>query len=132
MIDEVEISEIALEEEVSEMVEKEELKLAPSGATTTRAKTEESKADSKAAQPKNGMSEYQAYLKNNLKTSDGMPKGTVILSFEVTRSGRPKKIKVIKSLCTACDAEAVRLVENGPDWTSDDRKAMGTININFP
>ncbi|WP_316807556.1 carboxypeptidase-like regulatory domain-containing protein [Pedobacter agri] len=60
---------------------------------------------------------YSQYLENNNKLYN--PKGPeqfVILSFKVRKNGRPTNIKVIKSLNTKADAEAKRLVQNGPDW----------------
>lgn len=60
---------------------------------------------------------YSQYLENNNKLYN--PKGPeqfVILSFKVKKNGRPANIKVIKSLNSKADAEAKRLVQNGPDW----------------
>nr|WP_270094337.1 carboxypeptidase-like regulatory domain-containing protein [Pedobacter agri] len=60
---------------------------------------------------------YSQYLENNNKLYN--PKGPeqfVILSFKVKKNGRPTNIKVIKSLNSKADAEAKRLVQNGPDW----------------
>jgi outer membrane biosynthesis protein TonB len=84
-----------------------------------------------SAEPKGGMAAYQAYLKKNLKTYGGMPQGSVSLTFELDRSGSPKKISVAKSLCTACDAEAIRLIENGPTWEANDSKEPVSIKVNF-
>ncbi|WP_316849835.1 carboxypeptidase-like regulatory domain-containing protein [Pedobacter agri] len=60
---------------------------------------------------------YSQYLENNNKLYN--PKGPeqfVILSFKVKKNGRPTNIKVIKSLNSKADAEAKRLIQNGPDW----------------
>jgi ribosomal protein L35AE/L33A len=60
---------------------------------------------------------YAQYLENNNKLYN--PKGPeqfVILSFKVKKNGRPTNIAVIKSLNKKADAEAKRLVQNGPDW----------------
>lgn len=60
---------------------------------------------------------YQQYLENNNKLYN--PKGPeqfVILSFKVKTNGRPADITVIKSLNKKADAEAKRLVQDGPDW----------------
>ncbi|AZI24997.1 hypothetical protein EA772_06405 [Pedobacter sp. G11] len=60
---------------------------------------------------------YSQYLENNNKLYN--PKGPeqfVILSFKVKKNGRPANIKVIKSLNSKADAEAKRLIQNGPDW----------------
>lgn len=60
---------------------------------------------------------YSQYLENNNKLYN--PKGPeqfVILSFKVKSNGRPINIKVIKSLNKKADAEAKRLIQEGPDW----------------
>jgi hypothetical protein len=82
--------------------------------------------------PAVGKSAFDSYVNKNIKTSEGMPRGTVSLSFELDRNGIPKKIQVTKSLCAACDAEAIRLLENGPAWEADSKKATGNVDIQFP
>ena len=60
---------------------------------------------------------YSQYLENNNKLYN--PKGPeqfVILSFKVKSNGRPTNISVIKSLNKKADAEAKRLIQEGPDW----------------
>lgn len=60
---------------------------------------------------------YSQYLENNNKLYN--PKGPeqfVILSFKVKSNGRPTNISVIKSLNKKADAEAKRLIQDGPDW----------------
>lgn len=60
---------------------------------------------------------YTQYLESNNKLYN--PKGPaqfVILSFKVKKNGRPANIAVIKSLNKKADAEAMRLIQNGPDW----------------
>jgi len=60
---------------------------------------------------------YNQYLENNnrLLNLKG-PEQFVIVSFKVKKNGRPTNIKVIKTLNNKADAEAKRLVQNGPDW----------------
>ncbi|MCX2573832.1 carboxypeptidase-like regulatory domain-containing protein [Pedobacter sandarakinus] len=61
--------------------------------------------------------DYKQYLENNNKRYN--PKGPeqyVVLRFKVKKDGRPTDIKVIKSINNKTDAEARRLVLNGPDW----------------
>eukprot|EP01012_Entosiphon_sulcatum_P049657 TRINITY_DN68313_c0_g1_i1.p1 TRINITY_DN68313_c0_g1~~TRINITY_DN68313_c0_g1_i1.p1 ORF type:complete len:412 (-),score=54.09 TRINITY_DN68313_c0_g1_i1:360-1595(-) len=60
---------------------------------------------------------YTQYLESNNKLYN--PKGPeqfVILSFKVKKNGRPTNIAVIKSLNKKADAEAMRLIQSGPDW----------------
>ena len=60
---------------------------------------------------------YNEYLERNNKLYN--PKGPekyVILSFKVKKNGRPTDVSVIKSLNKNADAEAKRLIVQGPDW----------------
>jgi len=34
-------------------------------------------------------------------------------------------------LCTACDAEAMRVIENGPKWNVNERKERVSVTISF-
>lgn len=77
------------------------------------------------------LTQYKAYLKKNLQKSSGMPSGTVLVSFELDRNGRPKKANIEKTLCTACDAEALRLIQNGPTLQNQDRKERITVEVHF-
>ncbi len=123
---EPETADFALEEVADVIPTQSEMKRAtPMGAVEVSSKPI-------GAAPKGGDSEYQSYVKRNLNTSEGMPGGSVILSFELDRNGKPKRISVVKSLCTACDAEAIRVLQNGPEWTAEDKKATGSVSIQFP
>lgn len=80
-------------------------------------------AEAKQVKPKPVIGEkaYKKYLQENLirpQDTDGCKKGKVIVEFYVDLSGRPVDIQVSKSLCFPFDKEAVRLVEEGPDWTN--------------
>jgi hypothetical protein len=112
-----------------EVLEKSEVQ--PSAAKSMERRVSESQ-DVLQAAPIGGMTAYMSYLKSNIKTSDGMPNGFVTLSFEFERDGSPKKITINKSLCTACDAEAIRLVKVGPKWNAPNRKERMTIQVQFP
>ncbi|WP_316843398.1 carboxypeptidase-like regulatory domain-containing protein [Pedobacter psychrodurus] len=60
---------------------------------------------------------YVQYLENNNKLYNAKgPEQFVILSFKVKKNGRPSNIAVIKSLNKKADAEAKRLIQDGPDW----------------
>ena len=83
------------------------------------------------SQPKGGMASYQTYLKKSLQKSNGMPSGSVVVTFEFDKDGTPRKIEVAKSLCTACDAEAMRVIENGPKWNVNERKERVSVTISF-
>lgn len=81
-------------------------------------------------QPVDGKRKYLKYLKKNLvRPTDetcAQVKGKVVLTFLVNRDGRPFHIKVKKSLCESSDKEAIRLVQEGPDWTYGNKQARTT------
>lgn len=54
------------------------------------------------------------YDANNIRLT-----GNVTLSFTVNKQGRPENIKVVKSSCKACEPEAIKLLQNGPDWNKE-------------
>ncbi len=60
-----------------------------------------------------------------------MPSGSVVVTFEFDKDGAPKKLEVAKSLCTACDAEAMRVIENGPKWNVNERKERVSVTVSF-
>ena len=88
-------------------------------------------------EPADGWDNYDSYLVNNLnvpvdeylKQSNS---GYVQVSFEVDKNGDPVNIAVDKSLCTKCDAEAIRLIKEGPKWKRSAKKHGRTsVIINF-
>ena len=100
-------------------------------AAGSQEETEVKKETTQASAPVGGMAAYNAYLKRNLQRSDNMPRGNVVLTFEFDKDGSPRKIEVAKSLCTACDAEARRLIEAGPKWIAEDKKERVSISVEF-
>lgn len=84
-------------------------------------------------QPVDGKRKYLKYLKKNLvRPTDetcAQVKGKVVLTFLVNRDGRPFHIKVKKSLCESSDKEAIRLVQEGPDWTYGNKQAVVTVKF---
>jgi len=84
-------------------------------------------------QPVDGKRKYQKYLKENLvhptDETCAQVKGKVVLTFLVNRDGRPFHIKVKTSLCESSDKEAIRLVQEGPDWTYGNKQAEVTVKF---
>lgn len=123
----------------SEDLAKDQNSVAPSDAkkvdiqkpTLTEPKTEQSSSKASIAIPKDGMPAYKNYLRSNLKKSEGMPSGNVVLSFEFDKNGYPRKVLIDKSLCTACDAEAIRLLLNGTTWEASDKKERVQLTVPF-
>ncbi|GAB3532969.1 hypothetical protein GCM10027443_17540 [Pontibacter brevis] len=65
-----------------------------------------------------GEDSLTAYLNKNNQWRVGQStvEGRVVVSFLVNEKGELKEIEVLKSLCSSCDKEAVRLIENMPNW----------------
>jgi hypothetical protein len=84
-------------------------------------------------QPVIGKKKYKKYLKENVVMPQSEDckgkKGVVKLTFSTDATGRPVNIRVKKSLCPEADREAIRLLEQGPVWTSGDREVE--IEVKF-
>jgi TonB family protein len=65
-----------------------------------------------------GEDSLTGYLNKNYQWVVGQSKveGRVVVGFVVNEKGELKEIEVLKSLCSSCDKEAIRLVENMPPW----------------
>jgi TonB family protein len=77
---------------------------------------------------------FNNYVTQNVKPQfddkGNQIKGKVILSFTVNKKGQPRKIKVEQSLTSACDEQAIKLLENAPAWNM--KKGMReTVTVNF-
>ncbi|MBS1656194.1 MAG: carboxypeptidase-like regulatory domain-containing protein, partial [Bacteroidetes bacterium] len=87
-------------------------------------------------EPADGWVNYDTYIANNLVEPESQkPKtapatGEVQVSFDVNDYGEPVNIKVDKSLSKACDAEAIRLIKEGPKWKNNGKKRV-TVSIPF-
>jgi TonB family protein len=70
-----------------------------------------------SALPVVGLIDYNTYLLNNNRISE-LPQASrsVELSFEVDKRGEVKNITVEQSSGKALDAEAIRLLKEGPKW----------------
>ena len=84
-------------------------------------------------QPVIGKRNYQKYLEENLvRPTDekcAQVKGKVILTFLVNKEGRPFYIKVKESLCESADKEAIRLIQEGPDWVYGNKLVEVTVKF---
>ena len=62
------------------------------------------------------LTEFKNYVQKNIKpifdTKGNEIKGKVILSFKTNKKGQPYKIKVVQSLASKCDDEAIALLKN--------------------
>ncbi|MFC5269080.1 TonB family protein [Adhaeribacter terreus] len=72
------------------------------------------------ARPVNGTDAFFAYIREQrrytTKARNKQIQGKVMVEFIVEKDGRLTNIKVLKSLGSGLDEEAVRLIENGPMW----------------
>lgn len=89
--------------------------------------------ESLTPKPVIGMRQYRKYLKENLNRptdeSCASIKGKVVLTFFVDSKGRPYQIEVKESLCESADKEAIRLIQEGPDWTRGNQPVEMTIKF---
>ncbi len=83
--------------------------------------------------PLMGMKAYQRYIKDNMKRPTdavcGDKKGTVVLEFYVNEKGIPVDINIKKSVCVSMDIEAIRLLQQGPKWTTG--KQIAELKVKF-
>lgn len=88
-----------------------------------------------AAEPTEGMTAYNQYVAENLRAPEELQanpvKGRVQLSFEVDEKGSPVDIRVEKSLCQPCDAEARRILQEGPKFRKTGKRKRATASIRF-
>jgi hypothetical protein len=85
---------------------------------------------SSAYYPLGGWPDYQSYLANNNNlTKNGLSGKEVALKFEVKTNGEPTKIEVVKSQGKLFDAEAIRLLKDGPKWLLRDKDKKSTTQI---
>ena len=77
--------------------------------------------------------DWKKYLEENLIRPNDESckdvKGEVVLSFFVDKEGRPQNITVVHGLCESADKEAIRLVKEGPKWTSGDLPTRVTVDF---
>jgi len=70
------------------------------------------------AAPDTGWDDYNDYLEKNKKIPDGADDihGSVVVRFNIDNNGTMKNFAIEKSLNETLDAEAIRLVKEGPSW----------------
>jgi hypothetical protein len=84
-------------------------------------------------EPAGGWPGFDDYIANNLHAPEELQskpvRGEVELSFDVDKNGEPVNITVVRSLCTKCDEEAIRLLKEGPKWKKNKKKGKVTIRF---
>lgn len=86
--------------------------------------------------PKEGYDRYQEYLIKNVRYPASAAArnvtGKVKVSFRVMPDGTLTDFKITRRLQPDCDAEALRIVKEGPEWTpASDRKAT-RVQVEVP
>lgn len=104
------------------------------GAGTLKKPETKATVKVQGAVPLIGWVEYQKYLDKNKRPPSSNPLliGEVVVSFQVRRTGMLSDFKVEKSLAKDHDAEAVRLIREGPRWKIlDGRKPRITVIVKY-
>lgn len=110
-----------------------------SGYGTERKKnitdTKKMRAKVHDAVPQTGWIEYEKYLEKNKKppATNPLMTGEVIVSFQVKSDGVLSDFKIEKSLSKDFDAEAIRLIQEGPAWRKvlKHRKTRTRVSVKF-
>ena len=87
-------------------------------------------------EPVDGWDNYNTYLDNNITPpTDVLQKnihGEVEVSFDVQSNGKLSNVNIAKSLCGNCDEEALRVINEGPQWkVKKGKKEKGKVKIKF-
>jgi TonB family protein len=88
--------------------------------------------------PREGYDRYKEYLSENVKypasAAAGDVKGRVKVSFRVMPDGTMEDFKITRRLQPDCDAEALRVVKEGPEWSpaSDGKATRVQVDVYFP
>lgn len=88
---------------------------------------------SKKPVPVTGKDAFTEYIHSNMirPTDENYQiiQGKVTLTFHVDRNGKPFNITIRKSLSPKADEEAIRLIQEGPDWTPGSKRVKMDIDF---
>ncbi|SNS56845.1 TonB family C-terminal domain-containing protein [Ekhidna lutea] len=86
----------------------------------------------KKARPVNGMRSFKKYIEEELiypeTARNNEIEGFVILDVSISPSGVIEDISVRKSLGYGCDLEAIRLVQEGPEWMPSEKGGLSVAD----
>ncbi|WP_316792901.1 carboxypeptidase-like regulatory domain-containing protein [Pedobacter frigoris] len=69
------------------------------------------------SEPSGGWEKFTVYIKKNNRFRNEAKIGqTVILTFTLSKKGKPENIKILKGIAEKYDQEAIRLILKGPKW----------------
>jgi len=83
-------------------------------------------------EPVSGWVEYNSYILKNRRTPSGKEgvQEEVVLSFAIDNNGRPVQLKIENPGSPALNAEAIRLLKEGPAWKNNQQtRAIVTIRL---
>ena len=84
-----------------------------------------------SVQPETGWSAYNQYLQNNIRPNSTDLSGKIIMELSVGADRRVQDVRIVSGLSDGQNAEAIRLVKEGPAWNaSAPAKVKITINYN--
>ena len=85
------------------------------------------------AEPVGGWDEYNKYIEKNKRTTDdAKTTGEVVVSFWVNKRGQLSDFSIEQSLGKTQDAEAIRLVKEGPAWkVTKGKKTRARVIVPF-
>lgn len=85
--------------------------------------------------PVGGFAKFGHYAEESLRyPNDALQNGTegdVTLSFVINDKGHPSRIRVIKWVSSSLSQEAIRLLDEGPEWSSTDTSVSVLLTIKF-
>lgn len=84
-------------------------------------------------EPAGGWVQYNTYLNDNLRLPEEAKEknihGEVEMTVKLKENGEVSTVKIDKPLCSECDAEAVRLVKEGPKWETKKNRKKSKIKV---
>lgn len=83
--------------------------------------------------PVTGFTAFENYLKTKTVNPNNKYNGTVRVSFVVMPDGSLQDFKILRHLNDACDAEAIRVIKEGPAWApaSDRKPTKVKVRVKF-
>jgi TonB family protein len=91
-----------------------------SGVDTKKSRSKEKTIKNNKALPIIGQVEYDRYLTDSLNYPEeallAEISGEVVVKFTVSETGELTNFQIQKSLGFGCDEEAIRLIQEGPEW----------------
>ena len=88
-------------------------------------------AEQKSAKPTSfGETEFKEYFeKNRTKNICSEKEASIEVRFYVDNTGTPTDLKIEKSTCDELEKELIKLLKNGPKWTTTEQKVVLSIRL---